>query len=216
MIQTNYILALCFSIIVSASSRRDATIGTLRGSTTARGLNSNLMSCVDKVCKKGLHKFYFNYSFVDGCVLQGYTKYTDLQLEYCDGSSIRIDISCTSEYSKEGFSTVAGFGPTKGQNPAISQYTIKTLQSDCACAQYCLHTAPAATNLIPSLPFDYVCEEVASFDGFRCINGECVENVNQESSISPLRETNPVSLFYILPALLYLMQTHLVQCLDRL
>lgn len=215
MIQTNYLLALCLSIIVLASSRRDSTIGTLRGSTTARALNSNLISCVDNFCKKGLHKFYFNYSFVDGCVLQGYTKDTDLQLEYCDGSSIKIDISCTSEYSKEGFSTVPGFGPTKGQNPAISQYTITTLQNDCACAQYCLHTAPTAPNLIPSLPFDYVCEEIASFDGFRCIDGECVENFNQESSISLLRETNPVSLFNIWPALLYLMQTYPVQCLGR-
>jgi hypothetical protein len=190
----SYILALFLSTIVISSSSIEAAEGQLRGIIGTRALNGNLISCVDKVCKAGQHKFYFRYSFVDGCVLDGYTKSTDLLLEYCDGSLIKIDIGCTKEYSKEGYSTSPAFGPTKGVNPAIYQYTIKTLYSDCQCAYYCLHTASAALNLIPSLPFDSGCEEVTSFDGFRCINGECVENLKQEFGSSSSNIENLVSL----------------------
>lgn len=194
MIHLSYILAIFLSSSVITNSRNEAAASQLRGITATRALNGNLISCVDKLCKAGLHNFYFRYSFVDGCVLDGYTKRTDLALKYCDGSLIRIDISCTNEYSVEGYSTSPDFGPTKGVNPAINQYTIKTLRSDCQCAQYCLHTASMAPSLIPSLPFASVCDEVSSFDGFRCINGECIENTKQESGTNYSSEENLVSL----------------------
>ena len=136
---------LCLFSIAIASVRSSGDTVSLRGST-ARLLDTNLFSCVDNVCQEGHHKFYFNYTFADGCNLQGYTTTADLFLEYCNGSPIKLDISCTYEYSNDGFSNNDGFGPKKGEHSAVTQYTIKTLQDNCACAQYCFHTAPVPSQ----------------------------------------------------------------------
>lgn len=184
--------ALCSVTTTTSSTTSSGNPGKLRGSNS-RALKTSLYTCVDNVCQEGLHKFYFNYSFADGCVLQGYTKTTDLLLEYCDGSSIQLDISCTSEYSPAGFSNKVGFGPIEGEQSPITQYTIKTLQENCACAQYCYHTAPEAPPQVPSLPFDHVCEGVNCFDGHHCINGECVPNDSEKDTSTPSNQVSPVS-----------------------
>lgn len=96
-------------------------------------------TCVDRVCKEGVHKYHFSYTFADGCVLQGYTKTSDLLLQYCDNSTIKLDISCTFDYVN-GLSTNSSYGPNADDNHApVANYTIKTLLDNCECAQYCEH-----------------------------------------------------------------------------
>lgn len=103
--QQSCILALCSLTTTTASTGSSSDPGNFRGSNL-RALRTNLYTCVD--CMN------FIFSFAESCILQGYTKTTNLLLEYCDGSSIKLDISCTSEYNTDGFSNMIGFGPNKG------------------------------------------------------------------------------------------------------
>jgi hypothetical protein len=190
-------LPFCFLRIATGRAHSRSDTGSLRGST-ARILDTKLFTCVDNVCKEGFHKFYFNYSFADGCILQGYTTTTDLFLEYCDGSTIKLDISCAYEYSDDGFSKRAEFGPIKGEHSALIQYTIKTIQDNCACAQYCFHTTPLTSQQTPNLPFNRICEGVTCFDGFHCNNGRCIPSDSNAEIIFSSKEENSVSEIKIL------------------
>lgn len=182
----------CFLRITTGRAHSRSDTGSLRGST-ARILDTKLFTCVDNVCKEGFHQFYFNYSFADGCILQGYTTTAELFLEYCDGSPIKLDISCTYEYSNDGFSKSAEFGPIKGKHSALTQYTIKTIQDNCACAQYCFHTAPVTSQQTLYLPSNRICEGVTCFDGFHCDNGRCIPSDSNPEIFSSSKEENPVS-----------------------
>ncbi len=139
---------------------------TSGGASKLRGLKKALTKVYDS-CVPGRDSWHFIYTFDDGCVLQGFASTSDLTLEWCQGPSfksyppIKLDISCTSPYSKAGYSAVAGFGPVQGEHPAVAQYTIKTLETnDCECAQYCSYGSqeekgktvaiPKKTQLLPS------------------------------------------------------------------
>jgi len=129
---------LLFALYLTSGMAVD-TSSHFRGANI-RSLTLQKFTCVDRVCKEGVHKYHFLYTFADGCVLQGYTKTSDLLLQYCDGNStIRLDISCTSDYVN-GLSTNSSFGPNaEDKHAPVADYTIKTLQENCECAQYCGH-----------------------------------------------------------------------------
>jgi hypothetical protein len=142
------------SAAVTIGTTHNYRDGKLHGVvTTIRGLlakNSPAQTTkVNEACMPGRDKFQFIYTFDDGFFLQGYTSTSDLTLQWCQGPSykkyppIKLDISCTSQYSTDGYSTEAGYGPNKGEHPAVSKCTFKTLQgTDCECAQYCSYGSP--------------------------------------------------------------------------
>jgi len=126
------------SALYLSSGTAVETSSHIRG-LNIRSLTMQKFTCVDRVCREGVHKYHFLYTFADGCVLQGYTKTSDLLLQYCDNSTIKLGISCTSDYVN-GLSTNSSFGPNaEDKHALVANYTIKTLQENCECTQYCGH-----------------------------------------------------------------------------
>jgi len=171
-----------------------------------RGLKSlTSFTKVYDVCVAGRDSWHFIYTFDDGCVLQGYTSTSDLTLQWCQGPSykqyppIKLDISCTSQYSTDGYSTEAGYGPNKNEHPAISKYTIKTLQAtDCECAQYCSYGSPedqstttTSQQIVPQQPVPLPsCSTIKCKEGYQCKEGVgCVQNPITSSQVQVSQPT---------------------------
>jgi len=139
---------LCSQFALGSAADNHSVNVVASGTNQLRGLKKaaaqralpSVFTTVNDACVAGTDTWHFIYKFTDDCILQGYTTTPDLTLKYCDGSTIKLDISCsTNPYDKDGFSTKAGYGPSKG-NAAVAKYTIKSLQSGtCECAQYCAY-----------------------------------------------------------------------------
>jgi len=138
------VTTLCGQLAIRSATGNFVTslpmFNKLRGKNAQRALPS--FTEVDDVCKPGHDTWEFHYTFKDGCVLKGFTATPDLTLKYCDGTPIKLDISCSSNpYDKNGFSTSPDYGPSvDDKHAAVDQFTIKTLHSNsCDCSQYCAY-----------------------------------------------------------------------------
>ena len=100
------------------------------------------------VCRDGVDKYYYKYTFVGGCTLEGYSAGDSLLATWCVGdnstsaTTIKLDLSCTSKY-QNGYTTNKTFGPLQGFQPPILEYCIQMLQDNtCDSTSYCAYGNP--------------------------------------------------------------------------
>jgi len=88
-------------------------------------------------CVSGVDKIRYKYTFVGGCVLEGYASDVNILLNWCDDSYGPIDlhVSCSDDYV-DGYST-KGHGPQPGEHPPVDKYFIQKLNSDCTLKENC-------------------------------------------------------------------------------
>eukprot|EP00590_Aulacoseira_subarctica_P007940 CAMPEP_0172426576 /NCGR_PEP_ID=MMETSP1064-20121228/38126_1 /TAXON_ID=202472 /ORGANISM="Aulacoseira subarctica , Strain CCAP 1002/5" /LENGTH=215 /DNA_ID=CAMNT_0013170259 /DNA_START=475 /DNA_END=1119 /DNA_ORIENTATION=+ len=153
------LVVLCFptkSTTAVDKRGRTAGVGRLRHTqqeTTAlfldaaAAVNVTRLPC-KQVCREGLDTYYYKYTFVGGCTLEGYSASDSLFTTWCVGdnttsaTTIKLDLSCASKY-QNGYTTNKTFGPLQGFQPPILEYCIQMLQDNtCDSTSYCAYGNP--------------------------------------------------------------------------